>query len=157
LDQKDDEDGLPEKSMNKTSQYYSEREIQPHFASVHSIEYKLSLRWRELYDLEKQIQEEGKKKIEQAREMLEFEIEQALIDHQTMKLKEDLRAKQEELQRIEEMRKTRQELELRRHEEERRRQEDIMMMRKQDQMMRAEQNAFNRAETQVFYTFIKFL
>ncbi len=54
----------------------------------------------------------------QAREMLEFEIEQALIENKTMQLKEDLRQKQEELARIETMRKEefvrRQELEMRR-------------------------------------------
>jgi len=50
--------------------------------------------------------------------MLEFEIEQALIENKTMQLKEDLRQKQEELARIETMRKEefvrRQELEMRR-------------------------------------------
>ena len=77
----------------------------------------MALKWRELYELEKQVAEEGKRRVEQAREMLEFEIEQALIDNKTMQLKEDLRMKQEELQRMEEMRKgeftRRQELEMR--------------------------------------------
>jgi len=118
LEQKDEEDGLPEKSIIRNAQYFSDREnIQAHFASNNSFEHKLSLKWRELYELEKKIIEEGKKQIDQAREMLEYEIEQALIDHKTMKLKEDLRAKQEELQRIEDMRKTefqrRQDMEIR--------------------------------------------
>lgn len=107
LDQKDEEDGLTEKSIIKNSQYYVERdEAQPHFASPNSFELEMALKWRELYELEKQIQEEGRKRIEQAREILEFEIEQRLIDNKTQKLKEDLRMKQEELLRIEEMRKT---------------------------------------------------
>jgi splicing factor, proline- and glutamine-rich len=117
LDTKDDEDGLPEKSIIKNSQYYSEREIQPHFAQNNSFELKLAYKWRELYEYEKQLNEETRKRIEQKREMLEYEIEQSLIDHKAMKLKEDLRAKQEELQRIEDMRKTdfqrRQDMELR--------------------------------------------
>ena len=106
LEQKDEEDGLPEKSIIRNTQYFAERDAQAHFAPPNSIEQTLSLKWRELYELEKQVIEEGKKRIDQAREMLEYEIEQALIDHKTMKLKEDLRAKQEELQRIEDMRKT---------------------------------------------------
>ena len=105
LEQKDEEDGLPEKSIVRNNQYFIERETQAHFAAANSFEQKLSLKWRELYELEKQVIDEGKKRIDQAREMLEYEIEQALIDHKTMKLKEDLRAKQEELQRIEDMRK----------------------------------------------------
>ena len=106
LDQKDDEDGLPEKSIIKNNQFYTERETGPHFAPNGSYEQKLAMRWRELYELEKQIQEDGRKRIEQAREMLEYEVDQALIDQRTLKLKEDLRMKQEELQRMEEMRKT---------------------------------------------------
>jgi proline- and glutamine-rich splicing factor len=106
LEQKDEEDGLPEKSIVRNNQYFIERETPAHFAAANSFEQKLSLKWRELYELEKQVIDEGKKRIDQAREMLEYEIEQALIDHKTMKLKEDLRAKQEELQRIEEMRKS---------------------------------------------------
>jgi non-POU domain-containing octamer-binding protein len=106
LEQKDDEDGLPEKSIIKNNQFYTERETGPHFAPNGSYEQKLAMRWRELYELEKQIQEDGRKRIEQAREMLEYEVDQALIDQRTLKLKEDLRMKQEELQRMEEMRKT---------------------------------------------------
>lgn len=117
LEQKDEEDGLPEKSIIKNAQFYMEREAPAHFAANNSNEHKLATKWRELYELEKQIMEEGKRRIEQAKEVLEFEIEQALIDNKTMQLKEDLRMKQEELQRIEDMRKgefnRRQELEMR--------------------------------------------
>lgn len=105
LDQKDDEDGLPEKSIIKNQQFHSEREIAPHFAPNNSFEHELALKWRDLYELEKQIKEEGLKKIQEAREQLEYEIEVRLIDYKEQKLKEDLRAKQEELQRIEDMRK----------------------------------------------------
>lgn len=135
LEQKDEEDGLPEKSVIKNSQFYMEREAPAHFASNNSNEHKLAMKWRELYELEKQITEEGKRRIDQAREMLEFEIEQALIENKTMQLKEDLRMKQEELQRIEDMRKgelsRRQDLEMRRMDDERQRQEQMLMMQKQ--------------------------
>ena len=140
LEQKDDEDGLSEKSIIKNAQFHSEREVQPHFAQNNSFEFKLAIKWRELFDLEKQILEEGKKRIDQAREMLEYEIEQAMIDHKSMKLKEELRAKQEELQRMEDMRKSEYQ---RRQEMEMRRQEEMMMMRKQQEMMRGGGNQQN--------------
>jgi hypothetical protein len=130
LEQKDDEDGMPEKSIIKNQQYHTEREVQPHFAPNGSFEQKMAIKWKELYEFEKQVQEEARKRVDQAREMLEYEIEQSLIDHKAAKLKEDLRAKQEELQRIEEMRKSefqrRQDMEIRRQEEERRRQDELM-------------------------------
>ena len=108
LEQRDDEDGLPEKSLIKNASFAAERDNEAHFPQHNSIELSLAYKWREFYELEKQIQEEAKRKVEQAREMLEYEIEQSMIDHKTMQLKEDLRAKQEELQRIEEMRKNEQ-------------------------------------------------
>jgi RNA recognition motif-containing protein len=126
LEQKDDEDGLPEKSIMKNAQFYSEREVTPHFAPNNSLEHELAIKWRDLYEFEKQINEEGKKRIEQARELLEYEIEQRLIDHKTQKIKEDLRAKQEELQRIEDMRKNEFQ---RRKDMEMRRQDDMNMFR----------------------------
>jgi len=118
LEQRDEEDGLPEKSIVKNAQFYMEREAAAHFAANNSNEHRLAMKWRELYELEKQIVEEGRRRVEQARDMLEFEIEQALIENKTLQLKEDLRLKQEELQRMESMRKEefarRQELEMRR-------------------------------------------
>ena len=106
LEQKDDEDGLPEKSLIRNAQFAAERDKEAHFPPPNSMELSLAYKWRDFYELEKQIMEDAKKRIEQARELLEYEIEQAMIDYKTMQLKEDLRAKQEELQRIEEMRKS---------------------------------------------------
>lgn len=105
LEQKDDEDGLPEKSMIKNQQFFADRDAAPHFATSNSFEFEMALKWRDLYELEKQIKEDGLKKIQEAREQLEHEIEFRLIDYKEQKIKEDLRAKQEELQRIEDMRK----------------------------------------------------
>ncbi|RNA40962.1 Splicing proline- and glutamine [Brachionus plicatilis] len=105
LEQKDDEDGLPEKSINKNQQFYADRESVPHFAANNSLELEMALKWRDLYELEKQIKEEGLKKVQEAREQLEHDIEFRLIDYKEQKIKEDLRAKQEELLRIEDMRK----------------------------------------------------
>jgi non-POU domain-containing octamer-binding protein len=105
FEQKDEEDGLPEKSIVKNPQYYSERENSSHFAQNGSFEQEIALKWIEFYELEKQINDEAKKRVEQAKEILEYEIEQRLIDQKTIKIKEDLQRKQEELQRIEEMRK----------------------------------------------------
>ena len=77
----------------------------------------MAIKWKELFDQEKQFNNEVKKRIEQAKEQLEFEIEQSLIDQKTMLLKEDLRRRQEELQRIEDFRKSefqrRQDIEIR--------------------------------------------
>jgi proline- and glutamine-rich splicing factor len=105
FEQKDEEDGLPEKTILRNPQFYAERESTPRFVQKGSFEQEISLKWLEFYDLEKQINEEAKRKIDQAREILEYEIEQRMIDQREQRIKEDLQRKQEELQRIEEMRK----------------------------------------------------
>lgn len=104
-EQVDDEDGLPEKSMTKNPQFYAERETLPRFAKPGSFEFEVAQKWHEFYEQEKQINEEARQKIEQAKEMLEYEIEQRLVDYKASMLKEDLQRKQEELLRLEEMRK----------------------------------------------------
>lgn len=117
LEQKDDEDGLPEKALLKNPQFYTERETPARFAQQGSFEYNLAMKWKDLYEQEKQFNEEVKKRIEQSKEQLEFEIEQSMIEHKTQMLKEDLKRRQEELQRMEELRQSefqrRQEMELR--------------------------------------------
>ena len=54
------------------------------------------MKWRDFYEFEKHIQEDGRKRIEHALRMLGYEVDQALIDQRTFKSKEGLRMKQEE-------------------------------------------------------------
>jgi hypothetical protein len=65
----------------------------------------MAVKWKELHQQEKLFNEEVKRRIQQQTEVLEYEIEQASIEHKTFMLKEDLRRRQEELERIEERRK----------------------------------------------------
>ena len=78
----------------------------PRFVQNGSFDYNLAIKWKELHEQEKQFYDEVKKRVELSKEHLEYEIEQSLIDHKTMLLKEDLRQRQEELQRIEDFRKS---------------------------------------------------
>jgi hypothetical protein len=71
-----------------------------------SFEFKMANKWKELHEHEKQFNEEVRKRIQQSTEVLEYEIEQAIIEHKTFLMKEDLRRRQEELERMEERRKT---------------------------------------------------
>jgi hypothetical protein len=117
LEQKDDEDGLPEKSIQKTTQFYTEREAEPRFLTPDMFEFGLAMKWKELLAQEKQMSDEVQKRMVGLREHLEYEIEQSIIDEKTRFLKEDLRRRQEELQRMEDLRKSefqrRQEMEMR--------------------------------------------
>ncbi|CAF0894877.1 unnamed protein product [Didymodactylos carnosus] len=125
-DTKDEEDGLPEKSLIKNALYNKERELKPRFADINSIEHTIGLKWKELELQEKQLYEEVKKRMQYATEQVQIEIDQMLLEHQsqllregtvfvsivplTEKKKEDfnirskLLRRQEELRRIDELR-----------------------------------------------------
>nr|XP_039258191.1 paraspeckle component 1-like [Styela clava] len=104
LEQEDTEDGLSEKNVNKNQQYFQEREAPPRFAQPGTFEYEFALRWKALDEMERQQQEQLDKSISSAREKLEGEMENAIHEHKTMMMKQDLIRRQEELNRLEEQR-----------------------------------------------------
>ncbi|XP_053312421.1 paraspeckle component 1 isoform X2 [Spea bombifrons] len=130
MEQFDDEDGLPEKFMQKTQQYLKEREEPPRFAQPGTFEFEYSSRWKALDEMEKQQREQVDRNIREAKEKLEAEMEAARHEHQLMLMRQDLMRRQEELRRLEELRN--QELQKRkqyhmRHEEEQRRREEELI------------------------------
>ncbi|CAG5134434.1 unnamed protein product, partial [Candidula unifasciata] len=148
LEQKDEEDGLPEKFLTRTDQYKKEREKEPRFAPPGTFEYEFGMRWKQIEDIEKQRIEQVKKDTEEARLKLEDEMQNALYEYQAEQIRQDLRRQQEELLRLEELRnqdrmRRQQEHEIRRQQEEReraqqeeRRRADTMMLMRQHEMAR---------------------
>ncbi|CAF0886170.1 unnamed protein product [Adineta ricciae] len=101
---RDDEDGLPEKSLVRNPAYIKERELRPRFAEMNSIEQTISLKWKQLELQEKQLLEEVKKRMQYATEQLQTEIDQMYLEHQSQVLREELLRRQEDLRRIDELR-----------------------------------------------------
>ncbi|XP_034720939.1 paraspeckle component 1 isoform X1 [Etheostoma cragini] len=136
----DDEDGQPEKLLQKTPKYYKEREQMPHFAQPGTFEFEYSSRWKALHEMEKQQKEQVDKNIKEAKEKLEAELESAKHEHQLMLMRQDLMRRQEELRRLEELRnqelQRRKQIEMRHEEERRRREEEMMRHREQEDLRR---------------------
>lgn len=145
LEQKDEEDGMPEKFLMKTGEYKKEREKDPRFAPPGTFEYEFGMRWKQLEELEKQRIEQVKKDTEEGKEKLENEMQDALIEFQAEQIRQNLARQQEELRRLEEHRnvdrqRRQEQMEIRRQEndrdraqaEERRRADMMMSMRQQD-------------------------
>ena len=89
LEQKDDEEGYPEKVLPKNSnQYLKERDVGPRFALHNTFEYELSQKWKQLYELEKQKRDNLEKEIASDRERLDDSMEFALYEHETNILRE---------------------------------------------------------------------
>ncbi|CAF3086609.1 unnamed protein product [Rotaria sp. Silwood2] len=103
-DIKDEEDGLPEKSLTRNSAYIKEREAKPRFAELNTVEHTIGLKWKELELQEKQLLEEVKRRMQYASEQVKIEIDQMYLEHQSQVLREELLRRQEELRRIDELR-----------------------------------------------------
>jgi len=126
LEQKDEEDGHPEKFINKNPDFLKEREHTPRFASPGSFEHDFGQKWKELYRMEEEQKKQLERQMEEACMKLEMEMESAAHEHQAMLLRQDLMRRQEELNRLEEvhrkelekkMQMKQQELEMRRRDE----------------------------------------
>ncbi|MBN3294532.1 PSPC1 protein, partial [Polypterus senegalus] len=145
MEQFDDEDGLPEKLLQKTPQYHKEREQPPRFAQPGTFEFEYSSRWKALDDMERQQRDQVDRNIREAKEKLEAEMEAARHEHQLMLMRQDLMRRQEELRRLEELRnqelQKRKQIEMR-HEEERRRREEEMLRQREQEEMRRQQDGF---------------
>ncbi|XP_071112773.1 non-POU domain-containing octamer-binding protein-like isoform X2 [Haliotis cracherodii] len=129
LEQTDEDDGMPEKFLNKNEGYKKEREKEPRFAMPGSFECEFAQRWRQIDEMEKERIERVKKEMEDARLRLDDEMQGALIEYQAEQIRKDLMRQQEELRRLEEMRqqdqmRRRQDMEMRQREEERMRVEE---------------------------------
>lgn len=149
LEQRDEEDGITEKSLMKSASFHREREAKPRFAAPGAFELEFGNRWKQLYELEKTQRDNLEKNIKDAREKLEMEMDQAWHDHQTMLMRQDLMRRQEELARMEEARAQeqvrRREMEMRRQEEDRLREEErarneLLIRQRQEEIMRRRSN-----------------
>ncbi|XP_061679418.1 splicing factor, proline- and glutamine-rich [Syngnathoides biaculeatus] len=140
LEQCDNEDGLPEKLAQKNPRYQAEREEPPRFARPGTFEYEYSKRWKSLDEMEKQQRQQVEKNMQEAREKLESEMEDAYHEHQANMLRQDLLRRQEELRRMEELHsqemQKRKEMQLRQEEERRRREEEMLRKREMEEQMR---------------------
>eukprot|EP00069_Balaena_mysticetus_P018111 bmy_11024T0 len=143
MEQFDDEDGLPEKLMQKTQQYHKEREQPPRFAQPGTFEFEYASRWKALDEMEKQQREQVDRNIREAKEKLEAEMEAARHEHQLMLMRQDLMRRQEELRRLEELRnqelQKRKQIQLRHEEEHRRREEEMIRHREQEELRRQQE------------------
>jgi len=91
----DDGEGLQEKMLSKKSdEYLFERETPPRFAFPGSFEFDYGSKWRMLYQLKKQKLETLEREMKLEEEKLIAQMEFARYEHETEKLREELRNKE---------------------------------------------------------------
>ncbi|UYV61674.1 PSPC1 [Cordylochernes scorpioides] len=97
LEQRDEEDGLPEKNFQKNMpEYQKEREMGPRLAEPGSFEFDYANRWKQLYKVEKQKRDNLDKEIMASRRRLDEQMEDSLYEHETNMLREKLRQLEEQ-------------------------------------------------------------
>uniref|UniRef100_A0A3B4WLB2 Paraspeckle component 1 n=1 Tax=Seriola lalandi dorsalis TaxID=1841481 RepID=A0A3B4WLB2_SERLL len=133
----DDEDGLPEKLLQKTPRFHKEREQPPRFAQPGTFEFEYSSRWKALDEMEKQQREQVDRNIKEAKEKLEAELESAKHEHQLMLMRHDAHI-YSYLSNFFVLVF----LSVCRHEEERRRREEEMMRHREQEDLRRQPDGF---------------
>ncbi|XP_049532168.1 hrp65 protein-like isoform X3 [Anopheles darlingi] len=91
----DDNDGLPEKSLNKKqNEFIKARQLGPRFAENGSFEYEYGQRWKHMHDMYRQKAEALKREMIMEEEQLEAKMEFARYEHETEQLREQLRQRE---------------------------------------------------------------
>ncbi|CAL1293833.1 unnamed protein product [Larinioides sclopetarius] len=135
LEQRDEEDGLPEKNFQKGNKdYLKEREIGPRLTEPGTFEHEFANRWKKLYELEQQKRDHLEKEIEEGRRQLDEQMDFAIYEHEANLLRERLRLMEEQSSIIQREREMRREEEIRR--EESRRAEEMLLRQQQEEILR---------------------
>jgi len=149
LQELDSDDGFPEIFLNKQHpDYQKEREGGARFAQIGSFEYEFAQKWKEMYAMHQEAEENLKRQFQENVMKLEIEQANAQMEYQTQKLREDLLRRQDELRKMEEQhqREVEMRMEMRRQQDENRsRMEEI---RKHEQEERSKQQEMYERERQ---------
>lgn len=150
FDQQDEDEGLPEKSINKNSNEYKEqRDVGPRFAEQGTFEHTFALRWKELYDVEKQKRDRLEQEIQEARNSLQDQIEYSRLEHDTMQLRNKLQQLEDDRLKLQQMKE--QTFNTAQQRGEQRRQQDMLIQQRQEEILRRQQlgdpNCLNQQES----------
>ena len=88
LEQKDEEDGLTERFVQKNDGYRNDREKEPRFAPPGSFEFEFGMKHRRIDDMQKERIEAVKREMDQERTRLAEEMETAIFDYQADQIRQ---------------------------------------------------------------------
>ena len=88
LDQKDEEDGLTEKFVQRNDGFRMDREKEPRFAQPGSFEFEFGMKHRRIDEMEREGIERVKQEMEMERKRLGEEMETAAFDYQAEQIRQ---------------------------------------------------------------------
>lgn len=138
FDQQDEDEGLPEKSINRNSiEFKEQRDVGPRFAEQGTFEHTFALRWKELYAIEKQKRECLEQEIQEARKNLQDQIEYSRLEHDTMQLRSKLQQLEDNRMKLQQMKE--QSMNDAQQRDEQRRQQDMLIRQREEDILRRQQ------------------
>ncbi|XP_033243600.1 protein no-on-transient A isoform X1 [Drosophila miranda] len=147
----DDNDGLPEKALNKKLQDFNqERCVGPRFADLNSFEHEYGSRWKQLHDLYKSKQDALKRELKMEEDKLEAQMEYARYEQETELLRQELRKREVDNER----KKMEWEMREKQAEDMRKRDEDTMRRHQsemQTRMVRQEEDMRRRQQENTLF------
>ncbi|EDW23913.1 GL23854 [Drosophila persimilis] len=147
----DDNDGLPEKALNKKLQEFNqERSVGPRFADLNSFEHEYGSRWKQLHDLYKSKQDTLKRELKMEEEKLDAQMQYARYEQETELLRQELRKREVDNER----KKIEWEMREKQAEEMRKRDEDTMRRHQtemQTRMARQEEDMRRRQQENTLF------
>jgi proline- and glutamine-rich splicing factor len=139
LESRDEEEGVPEKSVIHLPDYRREREIGPRFAEPHSLEWEMARKWKQLSQIEQQRKEGLDQEFKELREGLKQQMESFKIEETVKQLREQLLRMESESKKLCEEREQRLEIERRRELE--RQQRELMLRQQESELLRRNQSS----------------
>lgn len=94
LEQRDEEDGLTEKFVQRNDGFRQDREKEPRFAPPGSFEFEFGNKYRQIDEMEKEKIERVKHDMDLERQRLSEEMETAVFDFQAEQIRQGLLYKQ---------------------------------------------------------------
>ena len=88
LEQKDEEDGLTEKFVQRNDGFRMDREKEPRFAPPGTFEFEFGMKHRRIDQMEKEQIERVKQEMELERKRLAEEMETAMFDYQAEQIRQ---------------------------------------------------------------------
>ena len=88
MEQKDEEDGLTEKFVQRNDGFRMDREKEPRFAPPGSFEFEFGMKHRRIDQMEKEQTERVKQEMEMERKRLAEEMETAMFDYQAEQIRQ---------------------------------------------------------------------
>lgn len=90
LEQRDEEDGLTEKFVQRNEGFRQDREKEPRFAPPGSFEFEFGQKHRQIDEMEKEKNERVKQEMDMERQRLAEEMETAIFDFQAEQIRQGI-------------------------------------------------------------------